>query len=62
MAVSGEPKRGYDDDEDPRRAVLWPGFGIVGAKEMIEEGEDKELDVGERTHSRLRAETDQSSL
>jgi hypothetical protein len=42
--------------------VLWPGLGIVGAKEMAEEGEDKELDVGERTHSRLRAETDQSSL
>jgi hypothetical protein len=32
LAVSGEPKRGYDDDEDPRRAMLWPAFGIVAAK------------------------------
>ena len=32
MAISGEPKRGYNDDEDLRRAMLWPGFGIVGAK------------------------------
>ena len=49
MAVSGEPKRGYDDDEDPRRAVLWSGFRIVAAKETVERGEDKELDVRERT-------------
>jgi hypothetical protein len=48
MAVSGEPKRGYDDEEDPRRAVLWHGFGIVEAKDMIEEGEDKEVVVRER--------------
>ena len=31
--------------------MLWPGFGIVGggAKETVERGEDKELDVRERT-------------
>jgi hypothetical protein len=39
-------ERGYndDDDEDSRRAVLWPGFGIVGAMGMVKEGENKELD------------------
>jgi hypothetical protein len=44
-----ESLRGYNDDEDQRRAVLWPGFRIVGAKEMVEEGEDKEPAVTERT-------------
>ena len=44
-----ESLREHDDDEDPRRAVLWPGFRIVGAKEPVEKGEDKELAVRERT-------------
>ena len=44
-----ESYRGYDDDENLRCAVLWPGLRIVGANEMVEKGEDKESAVRERT-------------
>ena len=58
-----------DDDEDQHSAVLWPGLRIVGAKEPVERERPKFDTEGvprpsawERTHSRLRTETDQSSL
>ena len=57
-----ESLRGYDDDEDSASGVLWPGLRIVGAEETVEEGEDKELDVGERTTPDYAQRADRSSL
>jgi hypothetical protein len=44
-SILGQAQRGYNDDEDPCRAVLSPGCGIVGAKGTVEEGENKGSDT-----------------
>ena len=42
--------------------MLWPGFRIVGAKEPVEKGEDKELAVRERTTPNYAQRRDREQL
>ena len=51
-----------DDDEDQLSGVLWPRLRIVGAKEPVEKGEDKELAVRERTTPNYAQRRDREQL